>query len=515
VAIGNLSQEIEPWKNQIFGKMTKPDFEPTTAAAGFSLMAAPYVSRRVAPDQPLTRVLGRTGFKVSTLGLGGQAALQWTPPGENPEHIILKAISLGINYLDTSNRYGPSQRNYGKAFRTLQLIPGVAGYDERKRRSLFLASKTRLRYAKGKPGNHGQVTNTTNGAPESMTVDDIKRTLSQIFGDGQGYYPPGAFLDLFQIHNIVNLHEVSAIFEDLANPDPKAEWIGALAALRDYRDGSNLTGLNPKEEKLIRHIGITGHFSSPVLMECLKRDTANVIDTLLVAVNANDRHYFSHQYNVLPVATAKNLGVIAMKVFADGAMFGKGNHFSRNADDVVRAVSSPEIPSAALIQYTLSTPGVATAIIGIGHIDQDSKRCQLEQNLAASRLVGLDAGQRRNIEQMAARAKGGRTNYFQQEAEGLSAPRQVAVSQEMQAERRLARLSWQTAYAGDQPLILYEIERDEETIGRVEHHPQTTLTPFTFEDVLRDHRSHRYRVVTVDAGARRAASEELVVPATD
>jgi hypothetical protein len=116
---------------------------------------------------------------------------------------------------------------------------------------------------------------------------------------------------------------------------------------------------------------------------------------------------------------------------------------------------------------------------------------------------------------MAARAKGGRTNYFQQEAEGLSAPRQVAVSQEMQAERRLARLSWQTAYAGDQPLILYEIERDEETIGRVEHHPQTTLTPFTFEDVLRDHRSHRYRVVTVDAGARRAASEELVVPATD
>ena len=91
MAIGNLSQEIEPWKNQpAFGKMTKLDFEPITAAAGFSLMAAPYVSRGAAPDQPLTRVLGRTGFEVTTLGLGGQAALQWTPPGENPEHIILK-----------------------------------------------------------------------------------------------------------------------------------------------------------------------------------------------------------------------------------------------------------------------------------------------------------------------------------------------------------------------------------------------------------------------------------------
>ena len=116
---------------------------------------------------------------------------------------------------------------------------------------------------------------------------------------------------------------------------------------------------------------------------------------------------------------------------------------------------------------------------------------------------------------MAARAKGGRTNYFQQEADGLSAPQKTAVSQEMRGEQRLARLSWQTAYAGDQPLGHYEIKRDEETIGRVEHHPQTTQTPFTFEDVLKDHRSHRYRVVTVDVSGRRAASKELLVPAKD
>ncbi len=499
-----------------FLKMTRRDFVRTTTAAGLSLMAAPYVSLGApTPDTPLTRILGRTGFEVSTLGLGGQASLQWPPPGENPEHIIVKAVNLGVNYLDTSNRYGPSQRNYGKAFRTLQLIPGVSGYDEEKRRSIFLASKTRLRYAKGKPGNRGEVTNVTNGSPESMTVDDIKRTLSLIFGDGQGHYPPGAYLDLFQIHNVANRAEVEAIYEGLENPDPKADWIGALAALRDYRDGTNLTGLNPKEEKLIRHIGITGHFSSPVLMECLQRDTSNVIDTLLVAINANDRQYFNHQYNVLPVAAAKNLGVITMKVFADGTMYGKGNYFSRQAEDVVRAVGSPELPSAQLIQYTLSTPGVATAIIGIGHIDQDKLRCQLEQNLAASRLVGgLDAGQRRAIEQLAARAKGGKTNYFQQEAEGLSAPRQTAVSQEMQGGHRLARLTWQTAYAGDQPLQHYEIRRDDETIGQVEHRPQTTPTPFAFQDPLKDHQAHHYRVVTVDAAGRTAASEELLIPAT-
>jgi len=56
--------------------------------------------------------------------------------------IILKAFALGINYFDTSNAYGPSQANFGKAFQQLHLIPGQPGYDEAKRRSLFLTSKT-------------------------------------------------------------------------------------------------------------------------------------------------------------------------------------------------------------------------------------------------------------------------------------------------------------------------------------------------------------------------------------
>ncbi|MGA9753535.1 MAG: aldo/keto reductase [Desulfobaccales bacterium] len=324
-------------KETDFGLMTRRDFARVTAVAGLSIMAAPYISLGAPPaGKPTTRVLGRTGFETTTLGLGGQASLQWTPEGENPEHIIIKALSLGINYFDTSNLYGPSQLNYGKAFRTLNLIPGNPGYDEVKRRSIYLASKTRLRYAKGEPTTERPVKDFTNGLPGSKTIDDVKRTLSQIFGDGQGNYPPGAYADLFQIHSLQTIDDVDAIYEGLENPDPKAERIGALAALRDYRDGTNLTGLNPKNEKLIRHIGITGHLSSPVLMECLQRDEKNLIDTLLVALNANDRRYFNHQYNVIPVAVAKNAGLIAMKVFADGAMYGKGNFFSRAPEHVVR-----------------------------------------------------------------------------------------------------------------------------------------------------------------------------------
>ena len=55
------------------------------------------------PGKLLKRELGRLNFEATTLGLGGQASLQWTPAGEDPVSIILKSFHLGINYFDTSN----------------------------------------------------------------------------------------------------------------------------------------------------------------------------------------------------------------------------------------------------------------------------------------------------------------------------------------------------------------------------------------------------------------------------
>jgi aryl-alcohol dehydrogenase-like predicted oxidoreductase len=83
----------------------------------------------------MKRDFGRLDFGVTTMGLGGQASLQWTPPTEDPVEIILKAFKMGVNYFDTSNLYGPSQASFGRAFRKLKLIPGQPTYDERLRRS--------------------------------------------------------------------------------------------------------------------------------------------------------------------------------------------------------------------------------------------------------------------------------------------------------------------------------------------------------------------------------------------
>ncbi len=495
--------------------VSRRDFMKTASMAAAGLAAAPYLNcGKIGVGKPMKRIFGRLNVEVTTLGLGGQASLQWTPEGVDPIPIILKAFKLGVNYFDTSNAYGPSQMNYGKAFRLLHLIPGQTDYDEKLRRSIFLTSKSGLRWAKGGIPNEA-IRNFGNGPAGSGTLDDVKRTLSQMFGDGEGSYPPGAYLDMVLIHNLNTMEEIHALYTGLADQDPKAEHIGALAALLDVRDGTNRTGLNPKEEKLIRHIGFSGHRSPAVNMEMIRRDDKNILDAMLVAINANDRLNFNMQYNVIPVAAAKNMGIIAMKVFADGAMYTKEATWSRRPEHVVHTVGSPEMPSRQLVEYSLTVPGIHTAIIGTGHIDKDSRACQLKQNLSAAQITpeGLTASDRLEIEKRANQVKDGKTNYFQLPAQELTAPRDVSIEQNMRGDARIIGMSWNTAYAGNEPITNYEIWQDNQKIGVVDHKPQTGKKPYVFEGTLNDKSPHTYKIVTVDAAGRSAASGEIAVKA--
>ncbi len=489
--------------------LTRRGFLGTAAAAG------PYLCLgKTGVTKPVKRNMARLQFEATTLGLGGQASLQWTPADVDPTKIILKAFDLGVNYFDTSNAYGPSQSNYGKAFRELHLIPGSAGYDERKRRSIFLTSKTVLRFGKGgwnKPG----MMNFTNGPAGSHTADDVRRTLSQIFGDGNGNYPAGAWLDQVLVHAVSTMADVDAAFEGYLNPDPQAENIGAIPTLVDLRDGTNRTGLNPKHERLIRHIGFSGHKSPAVMIEMIHRDEHNVFAGMLVAINANDRQHFNMQYNVIPVAAARNLGVIAMKVFADGAMYTKPATWSTRPEHVVRTVGSDALPSRSLVEYSLSIPGAHTAIIGIGQIDADPKSCQLSQNLAAAQIApgALSASDRRAVEKPANAVKDGKTNWFQDARQDLTPARDAALVQETRAGKRIVRLKWQTAYAGDEPIVRYEIWRDHQKIAQMPYKPQATKAPFVFEDAAAGAAARTYQIATVDAANRTAMTADLTTKA--
>jgi aryl-alcohol dehydrogenase-like predicted oxidoreductase len=485
------------------------------ALASAALSIGPYFTfGKSQPAKLMKRSMGRLGFEATTLGLGGQGSLQYTATDIDPVKIILKAFDLGVNYYDTSNVYDSSQMHYGKAFRELHLIPGQPGYNERLRSSIFLTSKTALRFGKGGWKKDGLI-NVSNGTAGNHTVDDLHRTLSQIYGDGSGSYPKGAYLNMVLMHSICSPADVDAVYEGYDRTDPKAETIGALATLIDYRDGTNLTGLNPKEEKLIRHIGFSGHQAPDMMMEMIQRDHRKILEGMLVAINANDRHNFSMQYNVIPVAAANNMGLIAMKVFADGAMYTKPATWTSGPDMIVRKVGSSTLPSRRLVEYSLTIPGIHTAIIGTGVIDANPEACQLQQNLLAAQIApnALNKTDQRDIEKLAFTAKEGKTNYFQAAAQALGAPRNPSVKQERQGAKRVAQLNWNTAYAGDEPIAGYEIWRDGKKLAQADHKPQTTRTPFSYIETLSDKAAHQYQIVTRDAAGRTAKSEELLITA--
>lgn len=482
--------------------ISRRNFLKTTAATTAAVTLMPLGGCNVEKTPaPMTRKFGKHDFMVTTLGLGGQASIQWTPEGVDPVAIILKAFDLGINYYDTSNLYGPSQRNFHEAFRRLHLIPGEEGYDRELRSRIWLTSKTCMRW--GNPGwePRENVSNWSNGEHVQCAVDDLKRTLTQVFGDGEGIYPEGAYLDMILIHTLHNSAEVDVLYEGLETLlDPEGHF-GALVALRDFRDGTNLTGMNPRNEKLIRHIGFSGHSNPPAMMDMIQRDEWDLLGGLLVAINANDRLMFNMQHNVIPVAEAKGMGIIGMKAFADAAMYHKEPGWSSKPEHVYLKVGDPALPSRPLIEYALTTPGVHTLITGIGHIDEDPLRCQLVQNFYAAQITpdGLSPDERGKIEQLAAGIKEGKTNYFQMARTGLSGPRELRKTEE---DGKIL-LSWQTAYAGDDPIVRYEVLVNGVAAAEVTHHPQLLRKkPFSCEIP----EGETVVVTAIDAAGNRAES---------
>jgi len=486
--------------------VSRREFVKLSAAAAAGLTILP--GFRFGLDQlpaPMKRTFGKTGFEVTTLGLGGQASLQWTPEDVDPVPIILKAFKMGINYFDTSNLYLGSQLNFGQAFRKLNLIPGEVGYDKNLRESIFLTTKTHIRWAKPGFEDTDTVKNWTQGDHGEGAVADLKRSLSQLFGDGKGSYPEGAYVNMILMHSLNNSDEVDVLYKGLETPIDQDENFGTLVVMRDFRDGTNHTGLNPKNEKLIRHIGFSGHLNSPAMIEMIQRDEYDILDGMLVAINPNDKLYLNHQYNAIPVAQAANLGIIAMKVFADGAMYSKESRWSGTAEDVVRTVGTRELPSKPLVEYALTTPGIHTAILGIGQISEDPLKCQLVQNYYAAQIKpdGMSEKKRLELEAKTAQVKNGQTNWFQLPREELSPPRNVnlALSDELE-------ITWDTAYAASAPLSHYEVFSGDQKVATVKHQAQSSKQPFQFKDKAK---KGNYKVVTVDKDGNRAESESFSV----
>jgi aryl-alcohol dehydrogenase-like predicted oxidoreductase len=265
---------------------------------GLDALAAPQRADVLAGPMP-ARALGRTGHRVRLFSLGGQAVLETPGTEETSLAILNRAIDLGVNYLDTARRYG---RGTSEGY--------LGRVMKSRRKEVFLASKTRER-----------------------TYDGAMRELEESLATLQTDH-----LDLWQCHNVM----YDAELDQMLAKD------GVLKAMEKAR-----------EQKLVRFAGITGHYDPHVLRRGIERYP---FDTILMALNAADRHRASFIEHLLPVAVGKRMGVIGMKIPARGRLLREGGVATMT--DAMR--------------YVLTLP-VSTVIVGVDTV------AELEENVAIAR----------------------------------------------------------------------------------------------------------------------------------
>ncbi len=263
------------------------------------------------------RRLGKTGVTVKAFSLGGEATVQMRNRRDEAIAIIDRALDLGVNYIDTSPRYGGggSESNIGEVM-------------ARRRDEVFLATKTHDRSYDG-------------------TMRLVEQSLARLQTD---------HIDLYQVHNVRTESDVTQALGDR----------GAVQALERLRaDGT------------IRFTGISGHRDPGVLLRAIRE---HPFDCLLMSLNAADLHIRPFQTELLQEATAREMGIIAMKVAAVGRIFREGG------------ITSME----EALGYTLSFP-VSTAIVGVSTIRE------LEENVdIARRFTPFESEQMERMEALTA-----------------------------------------------------------------------------------------------------------------
>jgi aryl-alcohol dehydrogenase-like predicted oxidoreductase len=175
-----------------------------------------------------------------------------------------------------------------------------------RRKDIFLASKSHARDKRG-------------------ALDHLRETLRNMKTD---------HLDLWQVHDVRTGEDADEIFGDG----------GAYEAF-----------MEAKGKGLVRFIGITGHHDPSVIRQCIERYD---FDTVLMPVNPAEPHYKSFIKEIVPVANARGMAVIGMKVYLRGL-----------------AAKLPGVDSLRPFYRFALSQKISTAVIGC-----DSIR-QLEENV--------------------------------------------------------------------------------------------------------------------------------------
>jgi aryl-alcohol dehydrogenase-like predicted oxidoreductase len=210
-------------------------------------------------DMPY-RVLGRTGEKVSAIGLGGWHLSLKHVDAKLATAIMQGALDGGINFFDNSWDYndGESEKRMGEF-----LADG-------RRKDVFLMTKI-------------------DGRTYEEATKQLEESLKRLKTD---------CIDLVQHHEIIRFEDPHRIFQV---------------------DGANAALLDAQRAGKLRYIGFTGHKDPLIHLHMLEVAEAHnfVFDAAQMPLNVMDAHYRSFARIVVPELQKHNTAVLGMKSMAD------------------------------------------------------------------------------------------------------------------------------------------------------------------------------------------------------
>jgi aryl-alcohol dehydrogenase-like predicted oxidoreductase len=270
------------------------------------------------------RRLGRTDMDVSVLGFGGAEIGFENVSADKVRRLLESALDAGLNVIDTAECYRESEALIGQTV-------------SHRRNDFYLFTKC---------GHPKGVESSANWSPDSI-LESIERSLQRLKTDR---------LDLVQLH--------SCSEAELQKGD-------AIAALQTAR-----------EKGYTRYIGYSGdsraaHYAS----------TCGAFDTLQTSINIADQEAIEV---TVPTAVEHQLGVIAKRPIANAAWKSGHKPIDSYHHEYWHRLTMLKYPFlnqvdheslgrsiSTALRFTLSVPGVHTAIVGTTKPERWSENARL------------------------------------------------------------------------------------------------------------------------------------------
>jgi len=259
------------------------------------------------------RTLGRTGEKVSVVGMGG-AHIGRGISENDAIQLIRRGIDSGINFMDNSWDYnnGDSEVRMEKALQN--------GY----RQKVFLMTKL-------------------DGRTKQEATRQLDESLQRLQTD---------HVDLIQHHEVIRFEDPDRIFAE---------------------SGAQEAVLEAKKAGKIRYIGFTGHKDPHVHLYMLQKAAEHGFrfDTVQMPLNVMDAHFRSFTHLVLPELVKQQIGVLGMKSMGSGVILKSGVvsakeclQYAMNLPTsvVITGIDKPEILDQALDAAKTFKPMSETAV---------------------------------------------------------------------------------------------------------------------------------------------------------